>query len=131
MNFFNSVVSRSHTPDLTESYFGKLASGHFPRLKSGQIRQIGNNIFQFTADNLLGSSNIGLDVGSQGQHEYTEACFFVIANSGEVPGTGIQIFERENDIPAEGCQSCLSVRFSEVQHRKGRWKCTSAGWQNQ
>ena len=76
MNFFNSVVSRPHSPDLTESYFGKLASGHFPRLKSGQIRQIGNNIFQFTADNLLGSSNIGLDVGSQGQHEYTEACFF-------------------------------------------------------
>ena len=95
MNYFNSVVSRPHIPDLTESYFGKLASGHFPRLKSGQIRQIGNNIFQFTADNLLGSSNIGLDVGSQGQHEYTEACFFVIANSGEVPGTGIQIFERE------------------------------------
>ena len=78
MNYFNSVVSRSHTPDLTESYFGKLASGHFPRLKSGQIRQIGNNIFQFTADNLLGSSNIGLDVGSQGQHEYTEACFFLL-----------------------------------------------------
>ena len=70
MSSIYGVVYTAHISDLTESYFGKLARGHFSRLKSGQIRQIGNNIFQFTADNLLGLSNIGLDGGSQGQHEY-------------------------------------------------------------
>ena len=58
MSCIYGVVSAPLTSDLTESYFGKLARGHFPRLKPGQIRQIGNNIFQFAADNLLGSKAI-------------------------------------------------------------------------
>ena len=39
------VVYTAHKSDLTESYFGKLARGQFPRLSFGQIRQIGRIIF--------------------------------------------------------------------------------------